>query len=275
MGGNALCVLEVYSKEVATEIISVLFAHRIPVKFLGNGSNVVFPDYGISNILLFKYVDKATYSLVEESDNYALFSVHSGTSLIGLSRELSQKGYSGLEFAAGIPATIGGAVKMNAGAHGESMSNIVTSASIISPENGFVDYDTNALSFSYRHSQISDNQFICSAMIHLTKDDPEKIRKKRTDALSHRRATQPLHMPSSGSVFKNPSADCTAGYLIESAGMKGYLYNGMKISDLHANWIVKHDSSGTAGQFRDLVQIIKEKVFLIHKIELNEEIIFW
>lgn len=274
LGGRIPIFLELNKPEDFRRIIGFFEKYSLVPKFLGNGSNVVISDNGL-DVPVLKISSKIHFEKINESNNENFFSVSSGVSLIGLSRELSNLGFIGLEFAAGIPGTLGGAVKMNAGAHGEDISSIIEEVTVYSFKDGLKKYKNSDLNFSYRHSNILDDEFILNVTLKMKRGDADVIKSKRLSALNYRKQTQPLHLPSSGSVFRNPSKEVSAGFLIESSGLKSQTLGGVAVSDMHANWIVKVSDIAKASDFFNLVDLIKNNVYKTHKIELNQEVIFW
>lgn len=293
---------------------------------LGAGSNVVLPDTplaapvirlgrelsgmvpagvipggdAISAALLDDLIRDATLDLplseltggaaLHEGDAVSLF-VGAATPLMRLSRELSQRGLSGLEFAAGIPASLGGATRMNAGAHGHSMQEVVRSVLIVVPgEAGNVlpvrRISAESLRYRYRESALPEGAVILGAELELRVGEPGAIAAKRASCLEYRRSTQPLHLPSAGSVFRNPSPELlspdiiaagggAAGWLLERAGLKGERKGGVEFSTLHANWLVRTDDSGRAADVAWLQREGVDRVRAEFGVELHSEIILW
>src|SRR5262249_36080108 len=145
----------------------------------------------------------------------------------------------------GIPALIGGAVFMNAGAHGSEISAVLRDV-VLARGEGIEQISTASLPFRYRHSGIPSDSVVVSATFTFTRGDREKIAARRAELLKERKARQPLTQPSAGSVFKNPSPERTAGQILEECGLKGFAAGGVQISPLHANWIVNPNRLGTA-----------------------------
>jgi UDP-N-acetylmuramate dehydrogenase len=222
----------------------------VPLLVLGRGSNLLVADSGWPGLALrlgagFKWQRRD--GLTVESGG--------GTSMPALAAWLATEGLSGLEFAAGIPATVGGSVRMNAGAHGGQTADaldVVTVASPESPEG--VECGAADLGFGYRRSALPRRSVVVAARWTLTDADPAEIRTKLDELRAWRRATQPLRQRNCGSVFTNPPGD-SAGRLIEEAGLKGRSVGGASVSEKHANFIVVDPSCTTA---KDVLALIRE-----------------
>ncbi len=195
--------------------------------------------------------------------------------LMSLSRSLSTEGFSGLEFASGIPASFGGACIMNAGAHGGEMANVLTDVVVMNSFGEIEEIPVKDLKVEYRHLGIVSGDVVIGGKISLVKGDAKIISQKRNDLLAYRKATQPLTLPSSGSVFRNPSKDLAAGKVLEEIGMKGTKEGDVEISQLHANWIVNPKKCGLARDVRKLVSRCQKEVLEKKGINLEPEIKFW
>jgi UDP-N-acetylmuramate dehydrogenase len=223
IGGLVETLLEPRTLDEAISVFSYLDSSHIPYKLIGNGSNLVLPDKGISEAVVVRLsLRDLKPQLVLGSDSYEISSfpvescslgdqvaleVPAGASMMSLSRQVTELGLSGLEYSAGIPGSLGGAVRMNAGAHGSDISNILSSINIWDTSSARVvsrikDKD---LSFSYRHSSLLPSEVILSARLNLTLMNRDEVRENRASALRYRKETQPLSMPSAGSVFRNPA----------------------------------------------------------------------
>lgn len=245
------------TKEEFRDILKFLVDKKIKHVVLGNGSNVIFADdYYDGVVILLNKLNK-----VKIDDDMVV--VDAGYSLQKLALEVSNLGLEGLEFATGIPGFIGASVAMNAGAYNNSLSEVVDSVLVITPDFEFVVMENKKLDFEYRSSLFKKKKgyYIVSVKLQLTKGDSgellEKISKRRVKRIE----TQPLDMPSAGSVFRNPEF-MYAGELIEKCGLKGYSVNDAKISLKHANFIV---NNGRASG-RDIIRLV-DKI----KKEVKEE----
>ena len=289
-GGVVALLCEVASIDALRSLISHCHKKNIRRRFIGNGSNVVISDSGLPNELVIKLTSKEkpievsldplnlsrlTFSNSRPANTLRGFRISAASSMIGLSRQFSALGLSGFEFAAGIPGTVGGALRMNAGAHGKSFSEIILSVQLLDEVGNLKNFSLENLKFEYRHVNIPKNFTVISVDVVLSEEDVSIVQKRRKDALNYRKETQPLTQPSSGSVFKNPSNDISAGYLLENVGLKGFKFGGIQFSELHANWLVKIDPAAKSSEVKYLVSLAKQKVMEVHDIELKEEMIFW
>lgn len=253
----------VYPKSVTDlqDLLKYLNELSIKYKVIGNGSNLIFAgDYDGVIIKLDELND------LEIHDEYVM--VGAGYNLMKLSMKCAGLGLSGLEFAAGIPGTIGGAIYMNAGAYGSSMDVIVHEVMII--DDNFEVRKLNDLNFGYRDSVFKHNNYICiGAVLKLSFGDKEEIMNLINERKQRRLVSQPLEYPSAGSVFRNPEGEF-AGALIESIGFKGFRVGDAMVSDKHANFIVNMGSA-SGEEVIGLIDVIKDKVFDEYNIELKIE----
>lgn len=242
------------TKEDFRDILKFLVSKKIKHVVLGNGSNVILKDdYYDGVVILLNKLNK-----MKIDDDMVV--VDAGYSLQKLALEVSNMGLEGLEFATGIPGLVGASIAMNAGAYKKSLSEIVTSVLVINKDYDFVIMNNDELDFEYRNSLFKKEKgyYIVSAKIKLTKGDKvellEKISKRRVKRIE----TQPLDMPSAGSVFRNPP-DMYAGELIEKCGLKGYSVNDAKVSEKHANFIVNNGKARGIDIVR-LIDKIKDSI---------------
>jgi UDP-N-acetylmuramate dehydrogenase len=192
-----------------------------------------------------------------------------------VSRDLSQQGLSGLEFAGGIPATFGGAIFMNAGAHGHEISEVVTEVELLMSGGERNVLSNRDLNWKYRKSNLPKDSIVLSTKIKLVLSDSEQTFKHRAECLNYRKQTQPLTLPSAGSVFKNPSSTLSAGKLIEELGLKGYRIGEAEISSLHANWIVNPRKKASFNDVHSLIKLCQNEAKKQRDIELELEQIIW
>lgn len=242
-------------------------AAGLPLFVAGNGSNLLFADAGVRGAVVFT---KSVNRVSELPDG---FFAACGAMLPALSRSAALRGLSGLEFAAGIPGTVGGAVCMNAGAHGEEMANVVFETAyydVATDTRGSVSGGGHA--FGYRTSVFAGEpeKIILGARICLQKDDPEKIQRKMRENLALRREKQPLGEPSAGSAFKRP-ANGSAAELIDRLGLKGLSVGGAAVSEKHAGFIVNWGNA-TAKDVSKLMDSVRKIVFEKTGILLESEI---
>ena len=265
VGGNALAIVYPNDIEDLIKLLNYLKENKIKFKILGNGSNLICSDEKYEGVL----IKLSEFNNLEINDT--VVTVGSGYNLVKLSLKTARMGLSGLEFASGIPGTIGGAVFMNAGAYKMDMSYIVSEVKVLTPEMTIKTLYNKDLDFHYRSSFLQKNRdYIClEAKLVLKHGDANNIMEVIADRKQRRLLTQPLEYPSAGSVFRNPENDY-AGRLIEELGYKGKNIGGAYVSEKHANFIINKDHA-TASDIRNLINEIKEKVKEKYGIELIVE----
>lgn len=271
IGGPLSVVVTVESAEELQSVLSLLHREGQIVRVLGFGSNLLVADAGVRSWVVrlgpqFRGVQK------ESGDTFLL---GGAGSLMSFSRKISEDGYSGFEFAAGIPASIGGAAFMNAGAHGAEIGGRIIEVHGVLPDGERYDWRGQDLPWRYRNSGLSSGVVVTAIRVRLTAGDREAIARACADNLSHRRSTQPLALPSAGSVFKNPSSEVPAGKLLDAAGLKGMQVGGAAVSTLHANWIVNPEKRATAADVRELIQRCAREVRERAGVVLEPEIKVW
>jgi UDP-N-acetylmuramate dehydrogenase len=252
-------------------LLAWLDAEGVSWRVLGNGSNLLIDDAGIETCVI--RLGKGFRFLREAAAGE--FVVGGATSLMTISRELSDRGYSGLEFAGGIPASLGGAVRMNAGAHGGEMAQVLHSVTAVHGRGETVTLNAADLRFAYRHSELPPGAIVTEARLTLTPGDAQRSAELRAKFLAERKARQPLTVPCAGSIFKNPPGSKSAGALIESTGLKGTWNGGAQVSELHANWIVNPKRTATAAEVLQLITKCQEQVLAQHGVELHPELVVW
>ncbi len=236
VGGAADVLITVRSARELAVVARRLWAWELPFWVLGGGSNVLVADEGVRGVVVLNRSRKVAFAVEDEPPTVW---VESGVNLGNLARRAAQMGLSGLEWAAGIPGTVGGAIVGNAGAHGGETADVLRVAEILHRAEGRGFYPPEALEFGYRTSalkaQMSD-AVVLSATFNLKRDNPDHIRARMAEFSEHRKQTQPPGA-SMGSMFKNPPNDY-AGRLIDQAGLKGTSVGDAEISTLHANFFV-------------------------------------
>lgn len=271
IGGNADIFIKVRNIEQIEKTIELTREEGYPLKILGNGSNVLVKDEGIRGI-----VAKICMNSYEFLDNETV-KVDAGMLNGKLSKILLEKELTGFEFASGIPGTIGGAIKMNAGAYGSQMSDIVIKTSYIdlTDENIKIkEINNKQHEFDYRKSFFSNkNCVILNTVLKFTKGNSEEIQARINSNNQSRKEKQPIDKPSAGSTFKR-GTDFITAKLIDECGLKGYTIGGAQVSEKHAGFIV-NTGDATAEDVINLINIVKEKVFdkFQKDIELEIEII--
>ena len=271
VGGNAFAF--VYPKDIDSliSVLKLIKENNVKHMILGNGSNTLFSDSVYKGIII-KLNELNKYTI-----NGTKIIAEAGANLIKVSHDAINNGLQGLEFACGIPGTIGGAVYMNAGAYKSDVSEILTEVKVLTPDYEIKTMKKNELDFSYRHSFFKDNKdyIVLEATFKLKKGKKEELLDLAADRKKRRLESQPLEYPSAGSVFRNPP-DTFSGKLIEDLGLKGYTYGGAEISSKHANFIV-NKSNASASDIKYLIDLAKDKVKKEYDIDLilEQELINW
>ena len=264
-GGNALGIVIPDDTRGLIKLLKFLKDNKIKHKILGNGSNLIFSDKLYNGIL----IKLDNFNKLEFNDNY--ITVGAGYPLIKLALRTARMGLTGLEFASGIPGTIGGAIYMNAGAYNMDMGYVTTTIKVIDPNLEVKVLTNQDLDFHYRSSFLQKvKDYICiEATLLLRKGDTDAIMEVIKDRKKRRIESQPLEYPSAGSVFRNPNGDY-AGRLIEEIGYKGYTIGDAMVSLKHANFIInKGNASGD--DIKKLIKEIKAKVKEKYNIDLKVE----
>lgn len=266
IGGPAdILVLPAEAVEVE-KVVRYAGERNIPLAVIGNGSNILVRDGGIRGIVL-----KISRGLNKIDIDGLTIRAGAGVLLPVLARKAAECGLSGLEFAAGIPATVGGAVVMNAGANGQSISSVVQEVKVIKPDGSYRVLTGPDLEFRYRGSIFqTEAMVIVEAQFLLQRSDREAVSRRMEDLLAMRKAAQPLEVPNAGSVFANPPG-MAAGQLIDEAGGKGLQVGCARVSEKHANFIVNLGGA-TAQDVLELIKKVQELVFLKHQVHLNTEV---
>lgn len=263
IGGNAKLVCYPDTAEKTAAVVSFCAENGIEYLTFGRCSNVLFPDEGLDSLLI--KTDEIDGLSLEDG----LFAFGSGVPLCKATRFTVENSYAGMEFAYGIPGSVGGAVYMNAGAYGGDMSTCVVSAQYVDPKGEI--RTVSDLEFSNRRSFFTDkNCIITKAYVKLEKGDPVKSEQLIEQYQTARKTKQPLDMPSAGSVFKRPEG-YFAGRLIEECGLKGFAVGGASVSEKHAGFIV-NNGSATAKDVKRLVEEIQNRVYDKFGVRLEREL---
>lgn len=255
-----------YPKDVTSlkKALTLFKETNINYKIFGNGSNIIPSDKIYDGVII------KLSSLNNLKINDEVIEVEAGYSLMKLAKEVIKLGLSGLEWANGIPGTIGGAVYMNAGAYKQDMSFVLEKITALDENMNIVTLNKDELDFSYRHSRLMEENLIClSATLKLEKKDISLIEEVVNKRKEKRMETQPLEYPSAGSVFRNPFNDF-AGRLVEECNLKGKQIGGAMISLKHANFIINKDNA-TGNDVLDLINLAKKEVKEKFNIELKQE----
>ena len=268
IGGPADFFWEATDEKKLADVIKLGNAMGFPMEIIGNGSNLLVSDAGISGLVI-KIGEKM--GAVQVHDN--CMTVQAGVRLKTLCQSALKHSLSGLEFAYGIPGTLGGALTMNAGAYGGEMSHILEFCRLITREGSIRTVTLDEMQMDYRSSRIHETkEIIVEAQIRLSSGSHEEIQALMTDYHQRRSSRQPYHEPSAGSVFKRPPGHF-AGQLIETCQLKGVTVGGAKISEQHAGFIV-NIGDATAGDVRQLMEMIISRVKEVHGVVLEPEVRF-
>ena len=255
IGGKAEVYIKVKNQSQLKAIIKECREAGVSFLLIGNGSNILVSDEGLQGVVVKLGGDFKKISLLDDNTIYC----GAGASLASLCKFALNCGLSGLEFAWGIPGSVGGALFMNAGAYGGEMKQVVHSVSHITPVGDIGRIDRDDLGFGYRTSVYRQNgNIITGAVIKLKKDNPDDIRARMEDFMGRRSDKQPLDYPSAGSVFKRPEG-AYAGALIEQCGLKGKRRGGAQVSEKHAGFIINRDKA-TAADVRALIREVQTTV---------------
>ncbi|MCX7780222.1 MAG: UDP-N-acetylmuramate dehydrogenase [Negativicutes bacterium] len=249
IGGPADFLVLPASMQEVSAVLAVAKCYALPVTVLGNGSNVLVLDRGIRGLVV--KIGEHMSSIRRDGE---VVIAGAGALLADVSGFAADSALTGMEFAIGIPGSIGGAVFMNAGAYDGEMKNVVRAVSAVSPDGIITRFDHDEIQFGYRYSIFQENHYIiCEVELGLKHGDPRVIARKMVDLTDRRESKQPLELPSAGSTFKRPPG-YFAGTLIEQAGLKGFRVGGAQVSDKHAGFIVNAGGATAA----DVVKLIKE-----------------
>lgn len=268
IGGPADCFLELENEEQLKKVRRYLELTGVSFFVLGNGSNLLVNDTGYRGIIL-QVGSKMNGISVQGNRVIA----KAGATLVQAARTAMEHGLSGLEFASGIPGTVGGGVVMNAGAYGGEMSQAVVQVNVVSRDGEILELDNETMEFGYRSSVIKHSPFIVTEVTFcLDRDDKDVIKGRMEELAMRRREKQPLEYPSAGSTFKRPEGHF-AGKLIMEAGLKGFRIGGAQVSEKHCGFVV-NTGNATAQDVRDVMTAVQNRVKGQFGVELEPEIIF-
>ena len=269
-GGNAAVFIDIEDAETFGKVLKICDETGTDIFVLGKGSNLLVSDEGIRDkAVIHLSTDFAEMKLVDETT----IEVQAGASLASLCKFALANSLTGLEFAYGIPGSVGGAAYMNAGAYGGEMKDVVTRVNHVDKKGNSGCFCGDELDFSYRHSAYSDSDLIItSVVIKLEKGNQAEIEALMTDIMGRRVDKQPLEYPSAGSVFKRPEG-YFAGALIEQSGLKGKRIGGAMVSEKHAGFIINYDNATTTDVI-ELIKFCQKTVFDKFGVELHTEIKF-
>lgn len=267
-GGNADIYLKLETIEDIKYILQFVKENNIPLSIIGNGSNLLVKDNGIRGIVLKPNIQSIE---IKEKEDKIYITAGAGVPLPKLSIEIGKRSYSGLEFAAGIPGTIGGAVRMNAGAYSSEMKDIVINTTYIDLDGNIKKINNAEHEFEYRKSIFAKNKYIIlNTEIQLTKGNLIEIEQKMHENMKSRKEKQPLDMPSAGSTFKRKEGIIVAK-LIDEAGLKGFTIGGASVSKKHAGFVV-NTGNATAKDVLELIKYVQKVVYEKFNINIEPEI---
>lgn len=269
IGGTADLFVEARTLDELVEFVRRARQHGVPIFILGNGSNVLVLDRGIRGLVIKNQCDEFSLDII--NSERAILRAESGATLPSLANRLARQGWAGLEWAIGVPGTIGGAVVGNAGAHNACVADNVTRVVMLDPTGAICELPKTGLAFDYRMSRFkhAPGEIVLRADFEMRRDDPQACIARMNQYLEHRRRTQPTE-PSVGSMFKNPPGD-SAGRLIDQAGLKGARVGGIEVSQVHANFFVNRGGA-TASDVMQLIEVVRARVRTQFGIELELEI---
>ncbi len=268
LGVGGLChwLFEPTTEREAQAFVRVCAREGLPWRVLGGGSNlVVLGDVStpVLRLALPKVIQRAGNTLTAPASH----------GHIALAEAAAATGLSGIEFASGIPGSLGGAIRMNAGAYGREWVNVLARYRFLTPEGDLVEKAPEAGEFSYRWSFLTGGRVVLSATAELVEGDPVAIRAQVAEYREKRGTSQPLSKRNAGCIFKNPPG-LSAGRLIDQANLKGLRIGDAEVSPEHANFLVNHGKA-TAGEFAELMEQVRARVFELHGVDLEPEVEIW
>lgn len=267
IGGPADCLIFPASMEETEKVLALVNEYKLPLTILGNGSNVLVQDKGIRGVVV-----KFARPMAKIRHEGTRIIAGSGALLKDVSEAAAQSSLTGLEFACGIPGSIGGAIFMNAGAYDGEMKNVADTVRTVDREGRIHTYSRDELDLGYRHSRFQDNgEAIVEVELCLEPGDSKAIRAKMDDFTQRRESKQPLEMPSAGSTFKRPKG-YFAGTLIQETGLKGLQVGGAQVSTKHAGFVVNATGNATAADVRGLIHEVQQRVYEKHGVMLHPEV---
>jgi UDP-N-acetylmuramate dehydrogenase len=269
VGGPADALAEVDSPEELQGLLHILAEEGAPYFLLGGGTNILVGDKGVRGVVI-RLGDGFNYQWWEEAGDSACAKVGAARPLGRFVRDAVAKGYGGVEFAEGIPGSVGGGLLMNAGAFGGELSRVVKAVAGVQSPGKRLRLPGEAVGFAYRRTALPDAFIITEVEFCLQRDVPERLSVKMQQAQQKRYATQPHGYPNAGSIFKNPPG-AYAGKLIEAAGLKGMAYGQAQVSEQHANFIINRGGA-TATEVRQLMGHIQQVVWERNQVRLEPEV---
>ena len=268
VGGPADLFVEPGSREEIRFALEAARRDQVPFFIVGKGSNLLVSDEGYRGMIL--HIGTKMSQITVRDD---LIEAEAGAPLSKIARTAFEHGLTGMEFAAGIPGSLGGAVVMNAGAYGSEMKDILSEVDVFAQDGSLLTIPADELALSYRHSCILDKGYIVlAARIRLHPGEPEAISRRMNELARARKEKQPLEYPSAGSTFKRPEG-YFAGKLVQDAGLKGYAVGGARISDKHSGFVI-NAGGANAEEIRSLIRQVQSKVNSQFGVMLEPEVRF-
>jgi len=269
IGGDADFMVFPENAEEIKAVIRLCNENSVPYMIMGNGSNMLVSDKGIEGVVIKISTQMSKLEITEE-----MVYAEAGVLLSTLAKRVMEESLSGLEFASGIPGTLGGAVVMNAGAYGGEMKDVIEAIGYIDVHGTVHEMSRDEARLGYRTSVFSDSDdIVLYCKMKLKKGDKQEIADLMNDLNNRRKEKQPLHLPSAGSTFKRPEG-YFAGKLIEDSGLKGYTIGGASVSEKHSGFVVNIDNA-TAEEVKNLICHVQDTVFEKFGVRLETEVKFY
>ncbi len=271
VGGTVQCVVRPRTEASLKRVLQTLQAKSVPWIILGKGSNVLFPDGLWHRVVVLLDLCCAQFQWLPGGyDRFGTVKAGAGMLLSRLLKQCVRYGWSGLEFLAGIPATVGGAVVMNAGTRAGSIGNVLQQVRLLDRELQEHTLPRAALAMGYRNGGLPAGAVVLEADFQVTSATPHEVAQRIAEILRHRRASQPRRWPSAGCVFKNPGNQ-SAGALIDQAGFKGFRIGDAEVSTVHANWIVNRGRA-TRSEVLQVIEAVRQGVREHFGVDLELEV---
>jgi UDP-N-acetylmuramate dehydrogenase len=273
IGGPADLFVECATLHDITQTFKLLASYGMPWAIVGKGSNLLVSDDGFRGAVITLGSQFKGYIMPDVEQDEHILVAGGGVLLSNLVQNAFKNGMTGLEFAVGVPGTLGGATFMNAGTKDACIGDVISHLTVIRPEAGLIRYDASELPWQYRSSGLPIGDIVLEVAIKIEQGNIASIRAKMEAALNRRKASQPLTQPSAGSVFKNPGGGLSAANMIDSLGLKGFSRGNAEVSTKHANFIV-NTGDATAADVLDIIIEVQRRVEEEYGTELTPEIRF-
>ena len=271
IGGPAEYYAVTDDSDEVRRLISLCKTEEVPFCVIGNGSNLLVSDDGIKGLVI--RMEGTRIQKESEDGETACYRVSAGTLLSAFAKAVCREGFTGLEFATGIPGSVGGAVVMNAGAYGGEIKDCLKSAEVLDGDGNILTLTPSELELSYRHSNITERAYtVLSASFELKRGDSETISKTVEELAAKRKEKQPLEFPSAGSTFKRPEG-YFAGKLIDDCGLRGFTVGGAQVSEKHCGFVINRGGA-TAEDVMKLISAVQRTVSDRFSVLLEPEVRF-